>query len=117
MRPSGSCIYVVNGGTGTVSIINPVTNTVVNTMDVGSNPDQIEFTPSGNLAYVTNINSNTLSVIDLSFLFTVNATSASTGACQVAGTGIVWGGSVNTLLANTFITCNGLTDGVLKFNL
>ena len=107
----------MNGGTGTVSIINPVTNTVANTMNVGSNPDQIEFTPSGNLAYVTNINSNTLSVIDPSFLFTVNATSASTGACKVAGTGIASGGSVNTLLANTFITCNGLTDGVLKYNL
>ena len=58
---------------GTVSVINTVTNTVVDanpatqTIDpirVGSTPQQIAISPDGKWAYVTNYGSNRVSIID-----------------------------------------------------
>ena len=70
-------MYVINYvdgnvGTGTVSIIQTSTNTVIGTITGFSGPFAIQITPNGFYAYVTNFGSNnftpagtTVSVIDL----------------------------------------------------
>ena len=63
---AGGFAYVTNygtwGGPGTVSVISTSTNQVVNTINVGSNPNAV--TVAGGYAYVTNSASNTVSVIN-----------------------------------------------------
>ena len=60
---SGPFAYVANYGSNTVSVINMSTNMVERTVDVGSIPWDVAFTPDGTLAYVANAGSNTVSVI------------------------------------------------------
>ncbi|WP_180235484.1 YncE family protein, partial [Bacillus cereus] len=54
ITPDGSFAYVINGGSGNVSVIDISTNTVVATVPVGSNPRLVAITPDGSFAYVTN---------------------------------------------------------------
>lgn len=77
ITPDGAFVYVINyvdgnPGTGTVSIIQTRTNTVVGTITGFSGPFAIAITPNGKFAYVTNFGSNnfspfgiTVSVINL----------------------------------------------------
>src|SRR5262249_30349888 len=55
--------YVTNLGSGTVSVIDTATNTVVATVPVGFAPRGVAITPDGTHAYVVNTNSDTVSVI------------------------------------------------------
>ena len=55
--------YVTNLDDGTVSVINPATNTAVATISVGSGPSSIAVTPDGAHVYVLNALDNTVSVI------------------------------------------------------
>ena len=61
-------IYVSNFGqfnaTGTVSVINGTTNTIVATIYVDKNPQAIAYNPANGLFYVANTYSNTLSIIN-----------------------------------------------------
>src|SRR5262245_18652549 len=50
--------------TGTVSVLDTATNTVVKHIDVGLHPTGMAMSPSGDRLYVTNANSDTVSVID-----------------------------------------------------
>ena len=62
MSPDGLKVYVTNfnvGGTGTVSVIDTVTNTLTDTISVGDGPDWVEFSPDGTLAYVANAGDGT----------------------------------------------------------
>src|SRR5215467_16052528 len=54
--------YVTNTS-GTVSVINTMTNTIVATISVGIFPSGVAITPDGTRAYVANI-VNSISVID-----------------------------------------------------
>jgi YVTN family beta-propeller protein len=57
--------YITNQSSGTVSVIDTVTNTVVGSpIGVGSNPSGVAVTPDGSRVYVTNFGSNNVSVID-----------------------------------------------------
>ena len=51
--PSRQIIYVANEGNNTISVINATTDAVVNTIDVGQDPQGIVFNPSGTFAYIT----------------------------------------------------------------
>jgi YVTN family beta-propeller protein len=55
--------YVANDGSGTVSVIDTATNTVVATVPVRNNPTGVAVTPDGAHAYVANLLSNNVSVI------------------------------------------------------
>ena len=57
--------YVANGS-GTVSVINTSTNTVVKMVRVGKRPQGVAITPNGGYAYVANALSNTVSIINTS---------------------------------------------------
>jgi YVTN family beta-propeller protein len=77
ITPNGQFVYVIsyvdgNPGTGTISIIQTNSNTVVGTIPGFSGPFAIVITRSGTYAYVTNFGSNnfspvgtTVSVVDL----------------------------------------------------
>ena len=66
-NPQGTIAYVTNEGSGTVNVINTATNTVVNTISVGSSslPRGVAFNPSGTLAYVANDGAGTVNVINV----------------------------------------------------
>ena len=49
---------------GTVSVIDTASNTVIKTIEVGLHPTGMALSPSGDRLYVTNANSDTVSVID-----------------------------------------------------
>jgi YVTN family beta-propeller protein len=48
VNPSTNQIYVANYGSGTVSVINGATNTVIATVTVGNEPDAVALNPSTN---------------------------------------------------------------------
>jgi len=50
--------------TGTVSVLDTASNTVVKQIDVGLHPTGMTVSPGGDRVYVTNANSDTVSVID-----------------------------------------------------
>jgi YVTN family beta-propeller protein len=64
--PSNENIYVINSYSDDVSVIDSSTNTVVDTINVGMKPYDIEFNPSNNNIYIANMDSNTVSVVDSS---------------------------------------------------
>src|SRR5215467_7797729 len=49
---------------GTVSVLDTATNTIVKHIDVGLHPTGMTLSPSGDRVYVTNANSDTVSIID-----------------------------------------------------
>ncbi|MGZ8194625.1 MAG: beta-propeller fold lactonase family protein [Methylosarcina sp.] len=58
-------VYVTNNNlNGTVSVIDPATNTVVASIPVMSNPTRLVAAPDGTKVYVSNKESDTVSVID-----------------------------------------------------
>ena len=59
VSPDGTRAYVTNLGSGTVSVIDTDTNTVIATITVGSGPAGVAVSPDGTRAYVTNLSSAT----------------------------------------------------------
>lgn len=64
--------YVTNSGSNSVSVVDLVTLTTVNTIQVGEYPLMIDIDPEGKRAYVTNHGSRTVSVIDLTSYDPIN---------------------------------------------
>jgi YVTN family beta-propeller protein len=60
----GKRVYVANGRGGTVSVIDPRTDAVTNTIPVGQRPWGIALTGDGGKLYTANGPSNDVSVID-----------------------------------------------------
>ena len=60
--PSAALAYVTNKN-GTISVVDTLTETVVNTIDVEHNPSGLAFNPSGTMAYVTNQQNGTINMI------------------------------------------------------
>ncbi|TSJ38893.1 T9SS type B sorting domain-containing protein [Mucilaginibacter corticis] len=55
--------YIPNSGDGTVSVIDPNTNSVIKSILVGANPSAIAVSPDSKYIYVANSGSNSVSVI------------------------------------------------------
>ena len=68
VTPDGSTAYVVHRDfSGTVSVVNTGTNTVIDTITVGDGPNglnSVAISPDGATAYVANFSDNTVVVID-----------------------------------------------------
>ncbi len=60
----GAPVYIANAGSNSVSVINPSTNAVADTIAVGSTPVDVAISPSGSTAYVVNAGSSSVSVIN-----------------------------------------------------
>lgn len=65
VNPKKNEVYVVNSGSGTVSVIDAEKNAVVSTIGVHSLPYSIDVSSDGEHAYVANSGSNNVSVLDL----------------------------------------------------
>jgi YVTN family beta-propeller protein len=61
--PSGLLVPTTNFFANSVSVIFTPTNTVIQQIPVGAQPNEVAFTPDGLKAYVTNQGSNTVSVL------------------------------------------------------
>ena len=72
---------------GTVSVIDTASNTVVKTINVGLHPTGMALSPSGDRVYITNANSDTVSVVD-TFTDTVVKTLYVGGGGPGAGSGL-----------------------------
>ena len=115
-------IYVSNFGqfnvTGTVSVINGTTNTIVATIYVDKNPQAIAYNSANGLFYVANTYSNTLSMIN----GTSNSLIGSIPVGDVPGkspTGIAVNSINNTVYvtnmgSNTVSVINGTTNVVVS---
>jgi YVTN family beta-propeller protein len=57
-------VYVANDNSGTVSVINAVTNAVEATISVGRFPQSLAITPDGRRVYVASTGDDSVSVID-----------------------------------------------------
>ena len=76
----GNLIYVVNSIPDGISIIDPVSNRVIDniTLTTGSNPYDMAFV-GANKAYVTNLKANSVTVLDLNSGEEVNSINVGTG--------------------------------------
>ena len=64
VNPTTNMIYVTNFNDNSVSVIDGTTNSVTDTIAVGSGPWSVGVNPTTNKVYVANINDNSVSVID-----------------------------------------------------
>ncbi len=64
MSADGATVYVANAGSGTVSVINTATDTVIKTIRVGSTPSGLALRLNGSRLYVANAGSGTVTVIN-----------------------------------------------------
>jgi YVTN family beta-propeller protein len=64
VHPAGNRVYVSNSNSASVSIIDPLTFTVVATVPVGSGPFGVAINSAGTRVYVANQTDDTVSVID-----------------------------------------------------
>jgi YVTN family beta-propeller protein len=90
ITPDGAFVYVINyvdGNTltGTISIIQTSTNTVVGTIPGFSGPFAIAITPNGKFAYITNFGSNNFSPVGTT-VSVVNLTTNTVIATPTVGT-------------------------------
>jgi uncharacterized repeat protein (TIGR02543 family) len=76
--------YISNNAANTVSVIDTGTNTVVDTIAVGSYPLGVTVNPSGSRVYVANHSSDTVSVIDTSTNAVVETISVGSGPQGIA---------------------------------
>ncbi len=78
--------YITNQGDSTVSVIDTSSNTVTDTITVGTLPDGVAVTPDGSRVYVANWFSNTVSVIDTSTNTVTDTIAVGSGPYGVAVT-------------------------------
>ncbi|WP_151062000.1 PE domain-containing protein [Mycobacterium tuberculosis] len=95
VNPGGN-IYVTNQGSNTVSVIDPVTNTVTGSITDGNGPSGVAVSPVTGLVFVTNFDSNTVSVIDP----TTNTVTGSPITVGTAPTGV----AVNPVTGEVYVT-------------
>ncbi len=106
ITPDGKHAYVANQTSGTVSVIDAATNTVVATIPFVSNTDSpigVAITPDGKYAYVTKGNPNTVSVIATATNLVVATIPVGVGTYGVAVTPDGKYAYVTSLIDNTVL--------------
>ena len=84
LYPATGNVYVANFGTGSVSVISDLTNSIVSRLVVGNNPFGVLYDPANQQIYVANYSSRTVSVIDPSTNSVVSTVSAGNGPWNLA---------------------------------
>ena len=62
-NPFNKYIYVANGLSDDISVINSATNKVIKSIDVGDFPLALQYNPSNKYVYVANFSSDSVSII------------------------------------------------------
>ena len=94
--PVSGFVYVANSGSGSISVLEPATMTVIGTIPFGGSPSNIAFTPNGSHMLVTDPSRNFVAVMDPASLAppaTPVSTPATTGTVTATCT---FGGSSPT---------------------
>ena len=60
----GSLLYVMNGSSNTISVIDTTTNAVVSTINTNAAPTAVGFTPDGSKGYLLNYHADTVQVLE-----------------------------------------------------
>lgn len=97
INPTNTLMYIANYGDGTVSVVNVVTNSVINTINLGlnnSHPYGMVFRPDGSLAYVTDHQTNSISVINVATNTVINNITVSPSTTDPQGIGITPDGTL-----------------------
>ncbi|MBI1818052.1 MAG: DUF4215 domain-containing protein [Deltaproteobacteria bacterium] len=110
--PNTVAAYVTNGQSGTVSVINTMTNSVVATVTVGSNPEGVAVGPNAALVYVANQVSAGMSVINTSTNFLAATVGFGNGSHMVAITPDGARAYVTTTSSGVFVL-DTATNGVV----
>ena len=65
VKPATNRVFIANHNSGTVSIVNAATNTLISNLDVGtaSDPNGVAFNPTTATFYVANEPPGTVSII------------------------------------------------------
>jgi YVTN family beta-propeller protein len=63
-NPAATKLFVQTGGSNSITVIDPITNTIITVITVGTGPFQMAFNSDGTKLYVTNTGTNKVSVID-----------------------------------------------------
>ena len=64
INPNGTQVYITNRGSNSVSVIDPMTDTVIKTITVGIGPVGVAFNQDGSKAYIANSLGEALTIID-----------------------------------------------------
>lgn len=103
-------VFMSDSDGQTVVVIDPATNQIVSTIQVGRDPLGLAFSPDGSTLYVGNSGSGTVSVVDV-------ATLAVTGSLSLPGGGSPAGAAVTPDGATLYVV-NGADSGeVVAFDL
>lgn len=84
VHPNGSRLYVANGFSTTVTVIDTASHTVVTTIPVGSTPARVAVNPAGTRVYVTKPFDDTVAVIDTATNAVVDTVPISTSPTGIA---------------------------------
>ena len=104
-QPNASRIYSISHNANQVSAIQPLSNTISNTINVGSNPVYGVMSPDTNRAFIMNQGDGTVSVINVQ----TNLLDATHPALQV-GQGPVWADIYN--IGNELVVANSISNSV-----
>lgn len=106
--------YVNNYGSNSVSAIETSTNTVTNTISVGTNPGPTVLSGDGSKVYVGNNGTNTVSVISTSTNSVTGTIQIGGGPCNIVLTPNGTKAYVSNSAVNTVSVIDTVTDGVTK---
>jgi YVTN family beta-propeller protein len=119
-NPNNGNMYMTNFNSGSVSVVNPSTNTVISTIPVGSAPFGIAFNPNNGNMYVTDAGNNSVSVINPStntFVATIPVGSAPFGIAFNPNNGNMYvtnaGGKTISVIAPLTTTYSGGCSGTI----
>ena len=87
--------YITNLDANTVSVIDTTSNTVADTIPVGSRPGGVAVTPDGSTVYVANQGANTVSVI---------ATASNTVTATIPVGSVPWGVAASPDGSTVYVT-------------
>ncbi|WP_420081216.1 YncE family protein [Streptomyces sp. JL4002] len=85
-RAAPGRVYVANLHSDTVSVVDPRTGTVTDTVPVGDTPNGLAVAPDGSRVHVADFGSDTLSVIDTRTATTLRTVPVGSGPTGVATT-------------------------------
>ncbi|BDC17568.1 YncE family protein [Acidianus sp. HS-5] len=82
--PTDGYLYVTNSRSNTVSVIDPINNSVIDSIKVGLDPHGVAYDPSNGYIYVADYGSNALSVIEPMNNSVIATIQVGSNPCQIA---------------------------------
>lgn len=84
ITPNGTTTYFIDKAPTAVFVIDIATNTIVNSFNVGSNPNGVALTPNGTLGFATSRDLNSVDVFDVATNTVINTLAVGSGPFYLA---------------------------------